>query len=109
MVERLRFGKAKGDGTMPETAGVDVTLTADATQAQYELRKAAILVYPQFTLMRIGWEIEPGRVQGGIYYRLGDGLGPVPRDSTVRDELRRAVQLHVDRPWGIEVLAEPTK
>lgn len=31
-------------------------------------RREQILSYPLFTLMRLGWEVKPGTVQGGIFY-----------------------------------------
>ncbi len=70
-----------------------------------------IMALPEFTLLRIGWEVEPGRVQGGIFYRIGDGLGPTSRDRTTRDVLQREVMGSrlpwPDQRWGIEVLAQP--
>lgn len=71
-----------------------------------------ILAFPPFTLLRIGWEIEPGRVQGSVYFRIGDGLGPTGRDKTPRMVLSRAVDEmthlpHDTQRGGIEVLARP--
>lgn len=74
-------------------------------------RREKVLSFPKFTLLRIGWEVEPGRVQGGIFYRIGDGLGPTSRDTTARDNLNRVVMYSFDllgQPWGVEVLAVPT-
>jgi len=77
-----------------------------------EAARDKILSFPQWTLLRLGWEIEPGRVQGEIFYRVGDGLGPTDRDSRPADVLRRALQCthlpHKHQRWGIEVLAEPS-
>lgn len=73
-------------------------------------RREILLAFPKFTLLRIGWEIGLGRVQGGIYYRIGDGLGPTGRDTTARDNLNRAVRWGLDyrgQKWGVEVLATP--
>lgn len=74
-------------------------------------RRERILALPTFTLMRLGWEIEPGRVQGGIFYRIGKGLGPSDRDSSAVDVLYRQVQRshmpHEHQQWGIEILARP--
>lgn len=70
-----------------------------------------ILAYPPLTLLRCGWEIEPGRVQGSTYYRTGEGLGPTDRDHRPDDVLRSAIQrIHLPNPdqkWGIQVLALP--
>lgn len=70
-----------------------------------------LLAYPAFTLLRVGWEVEPGRVQGQIVYRLGAGLGPTSRDRTPTDVLQEVVSRcsmpYTDQHWGIEVLASP--
>lgn len=72
-----------------------------------------ILALPKYTLFRAGWEVKPGRVQGSIFYRIGDGLGPTSRDSHSDDVLRRCVQELTHFPnehqhGGIEVLAHPS-
>lgn len=79
--------------------------------AENEARER-ILAYPPMTLLRIGWEIEPGRVQGQIYYRVGVGLGPTSRDVGQLDVLARAARdmthfPHEHQRGGIEVLARP--
>lgn len=72
-------------------------------------RRERVLALPQWTLMKLGWEIEPGRVQGGIWWRVSNGLGPTGRDTTARQNLDRAVMWHdrEEQPWGIQVLATP--
>lgn len=45
--------------------------------------------------------------QGQVYWRAGDGLAPTGREDRVGDVLRRAVQGGYDKPWAIEVLANP--
>lgn len=75
------------------------------------IRTRTILAMPQWTLFRCGWLFEDGHVQGGIYYRLGDGLGPMSRDRTPGDMLRLAARWYAAQPgqqWGIEILAAPT-
>src|SRR4051794_40595446 len=81
-------------------------------RAEVENRnRAAILALPVHTLVRLGWEVRPGVVQGGIFYRIGDGLGPTGRDTSPADVLRREVQRsHMPNErqhWGIQVLAYP--
>lgn len=75
-------------------------------------RRDRILALPQWTLIRLGWEVQPGRVQGGIFYRIGDGLGPTSRDHSavevLRDEVQRSHMPYAHQHWGIEVLAEPS-
>jgi hypothetical protein len=83
---------------------------ADRAAAEQAAR-ARILAYPPRTTMLLGWEIEPGRVQGSLYYRTGNGLGPTDRDHRPEDVLLDAVQRiylpHDHQKWGIQVLALP--
>lgn len=72
--------------------------------------RAEILALPPWTLFRAGW-VTPssGHVQGGIYWRWGDGCGPTSRDQGPQDVLYRAAQdtFYTTQPWGIQVLASP--
>jgi hypothetical protein len=74
-------------------------------------RREQILALPRFTLMRLGWRTPSGVVQGGIFYRAGDGLGPTSSDRTarevLRDEVQRSWMSHDDQEWAIEILARP--
>lgn len=74
-------------------------------------RMAVVMAQPEHTLLRIGWETEVGRVQGGTYWRARDGLAPTARDRDTRDTLLDACSHGLawdDRqPWGVQVLARP--
>lgn len=79
-------------------------------QVEEHARRGTILTLPQWTLFRCGWLFPDGHVQGTVYYRLGDGLGPTSRDRSTRDVLNEAVRWHAHhdgQQWGIEVLAVP--
>lgn len=83
----------------------------ERTAAEADAR-ARILAYPPLTLLRLGWEVQPGVVQGGIFFRSGDGLGPTSRDhdtlDVLRDQVSRIHMPHDTQHWGIQVLARPT-
>lgn len=87
------------------------TPTSQAERLAAEVtRRETIMALPVFTLVRIGWEIEPGRIQGGIYYRIGDGLGPTTGELNARDNLNRAARWGGDargQRWGMQILADP--
>ncbi len=72
--------------------------------------RAEIMALPKWTLFRAGWLTPSGHVQGGVYYRAGDGCGPTGRDLSQLDVLRRAANdtCYTTQPWAIQVLAEPS-
>lgn len=86
-------------------------LTSEERNKAEAERKAKILALPQFTLIRLGWITHSGRVQGSIFYRIGEGLGPTDRDHGSEEVLTRELQSShlpwTDQEWGIEILAFP--
>jgi hypothetical protein len=83
----------------------------DAMEAE---RRELILALPPYTLVSIGWEVEPGRVQGSLYMRVGDGLryvGPMRDDDpgrSLRDQCRWGYR--PGTPWGFSIVApEPSR
>jgi hypothetical protein len=83
-----------------------VSATDPRTDAETE-RRERLLALPQYALVRLGWEVRPGQVQGSIFYRIGNGLGPTDRDSQPSDVLRREIRMSHMQEWGIQILAVP--
>lgn len=96
---------------MPDQRAASATTSTRGEREQIEWeRRDFLLSFPPFTLLRCGWRTPSGRVQGTVYYRTGDGLGPVGEDRTAVDVLRYAAAYHLDdrgQPWGVDILARP--
>lgn len=86
-----------------------MTVSRDQAEAIVAARMAAIIELPPRTLVCIGLRPPSGNVQGVWSYRVGDGLGPVGRDETIRDRLRHECEGWYQHtwPWGFDVLATP--